>query len=217
MTAKPTIPNQTRTFELLAVLFTGLGKFIMVDGLNLKFWFILLTSLFWVLYVARRVRQNPRLLHYWGFRKEGFNESLKWILPFGILSTISFVAYGAWQGVWIIHWNILPVMVLYPLWGIVQQFLIIGLIVKNMTDYEGMKFPVWITILTASILFSTVHYPSMLLMIGTFVLAVLYSLVYLRYSNLWVLGLFHGWLGGWFYFLVLGRDPWLEFIQAIQK
>jgi hypothetical protein len=47
-------------------------------------------------------------------------------------------------------------------------------------------------------------------MIATFFLAAVYGWVYWKERNLYVLGLFHGWLGGIFYYTVLGRDPFVE-------
>ena len=54
-------------------------------------------------------------------------------------------------------------------------------------------------------------------MIGTFVLALLYSAVYLRERNLYALGLFHGWLGALFYYTVVGRDPFMEVFRQFAK
>jgi uncharacterized protein len=39
---------------------------------------------------------------------------------------------------------------------------------------------------------------------------VFYHAIQLKERNIYVLGLFHGWLGGFFYYMVLGRDPFLE-------
>jgi uncharacterized protein len=47
-------------------------------------------------------------------------------------------------------------------------------------------------------------------MLGTFILALLYGYIYLRSRNLYVLGLFHGWLGALFFYTVVGRDPFAE-------
>lgn len=47
-------------------------------------------------------------------------------------------------------------------------------------------------------------------MLGTFLLALFYGYVYLRVRNVFMLGLFHGWLGGLFFYTVVGRDPFLE-------
>jgi len=38
----------------------------------------------------------------------------------------------------------------------------------------------------------------------------LYGYIYLRSRNVYVLGLFHGWLGGLFFYTVVGRDPFIE-------
>jgi uncharacterized protein len=59
-------------------------------------------------------------------------------------------------------------------------------------------------------MFGFMHYPDRWLMAGTFVLALLYCLIYLRERNLFALGLFHGWLGAVFYYTVVGRDPFME-------
>jgi membrane protease YdiL (CAAX protease family) len=106
------------------------------------------------------------------------------------------------------------VLLLYPLWGVIQQFLVVGLVAGNLRDYEGWRLhPAAVTGSTA-VLFSAVHWPARLLVAGTFVLAVVYVIVFLRHRNLWVLGLYHGWIGGFFYFFVLGRDPWQEVFVA---
>ena len=79
-----------------------------------------------------------------------------------------------------------------------------------MQDLKGQPLPRAIIILLAALLFSLVHYPFTWLMIGTFGLALLYGWIYLKERNLYVLGLFHGWLGGLFYYTVVDRDPFLE-------
>jgi uncharacterized protein len=98
---------------------------------------------------------------------------------------------------------------------VIQQFLIVSLISGNLRDLKNMHLPVAIIIIITSIIFSSVHYPSLLLMAATFVLALLYTPAYLRHKNLWALGLYHGWLACFFYFFVLGRDAWLEVIKTI--
>ena len=45
--------------------------------------------------------------------------------------------------------------------------------------------------------------------------AVFYGFVYLRMKDIYVLALFHGWLGGLFYYTVVGRDPFVEMFHKI--
>jgi uncharacterized protein len=92
---------------------------------------------------------------------------------------------------------------------------LIALMVGNMRDLKGKHLNKWAIILFSALLFSCVHYPFVLLMIGTFLLALFYGSIYLKEKNILALGLFHGWLGGLFYYTVVGRDPFLEMFNKI--
>jgi len=41
-------------------------------------------------------------------------------------------------------------------------------------------------------------------------LAILYTVLYMKWKNLWWLGFYHGIVGCFFYFYVMGKDPFLE-------
>jgi hypothetical protein len=208
------ISNRTRMLEIAAVLLTGAGKFIFIDGLGAKLLFILGAILGWGTYVYWRHRRQPGILAYWGFRTDDFRKTFLQLLPLATAAVLLFAGVGYTTGKGILLWHLLPVLLLYPLWGVIQQFLVVGLVAGNLRDYEGWRLhPAAVTGSTA-VLFSAVHWPARLLVAGTFVLAVVYVTVYLRHRNLWVLGLYHGWIGGFFYFFVLGRDPWQEVFVA---
>ena len=70
-----------------------------------------------------------------------------------------------------------------------------SLFAGNLQDAECIKLnkPA-IAILTA-LLFAIVHFPYLWLVGGTFILALFYVFVFFKQRNLYVLGLFHGWLG----------------------
>jgi hypothetical protein len=208
------ISNRTRMLEIAAVLLTGAGKFIFIDGLGAKLLFILGAILGWGTYVYWRHRRQPGILAYWGFRTDDFRKTFLQLLPLATAAVLLFAGVGYTTGKGILSWHLLPVLLLYPLWGVIQQFLVVGLVAGNLRDYEGWRLhPAAVTGSTA-VLFSAVHWPARLLVAGTFVLAVVYVIVFLRHRNLWVLGLYHGWIGGFFYFFVLGRDPWQEVFVA---
>lgn len=208
--------NTIRTAEIAAVVLTGLGKFLFVDWLHLKFWYVTAACIIWMAYILYRIKTNPGIPAYWGFRKEGFRSSLRWIGPVSLLALGAFIAVGILRETLVFNWHILPIMILYPLWGTIQQFLIIGLIARNMEDWEGRRIGHVAIVAMSSVVFSIVHFPSIPLVAATALLAIGYAIIYLRYRNLWILGLFHGWLGCFFYFFVLGRDPWLEFVSAVK-
>ena len=204
------IPDKRRIVEISAVIVTAIGKFIFMDWLNWRFPFVAIAITSWVIYIIYRSRKQPGILRYWGLRTDNFRKVVRMLLPFGLFSMIAFAGIGLYLGTINITWHILPILIIYPVWGIIQQFLLIALTAGNMQDLKTYKLNKQVIIVIASLLFAIVHYPYTWLIIGTFVLALLYGFIYLKERNIFVLGIFHGWLGGLFYYTVVDRDPFLE-------
>lgn len=204
------ITDQRRYFEIGAVVLTAIGKFLFMDLLNWRFPFVAAAVLGWTVYVIYRKKQDPTLTNYWGFRIDTFRKSLQFMLPFGLLSMVAFFAIGLYQDSINLTWHILPILISYPIWGTIQQFLIIALVAGNLHDMKALRACKFAIILVTAVLFSLVHFPSYWLMLGTFLLALFYGYIYLKVKNLYALGLFHGWLGALFYYTVIGSDPFAD-------
>jgi len=209
------ISNKRRILEISAVILTAIGKFIFMDYLNWRFPFVAIAIISWITYIIYRSKKQPTILKYWGFRTDNFKTVLKKVLPFGLLAVMSFIGVGFYQSTINITWHIIPILILYPLWGTIQQFLLIALTAGNLQDVKGQKLNKGIIIFLSALLFGLIHYPYSWLMIATFILAIFYGWIYLKERNLYVLGLFHGWLGGIFYYTVLERDPFLEMFEKL--
>ncbi|HZV68540.1 MAG TPA: CPBP family intramembrane glutamic endopeptidase [Saprospiraceae bacterium] len=209
------ISNKRRILEISAVILTAVGKFVFINFLNWRFPFITSAILLWTFYILYRNKTNPGILKYWGFRMDNFTSVLRKVLPFGILSIITFICIGIYQGTINVSWHIIPILILYPIWGIIQQFLLIALTAGNLQDLKGQQLDYKIIILISAALFALVHYPFLWLIGGTFALALFYGWIYLKERNIFVLGLFHGWIGGLYYYTVLDRDPFLEMFGKI--
>ena len=199
-----------RVTEIITVLATGLGKFIFMDYLNWRLPFIITAIAGWLAYVWWRQKTDQTILQYWGFRLDNFKQAIRLVLPFGLFAFIGFVIIGLVQETINLTWHILPILIIYPIWGVIQQFLVIALVAGNLKDIQQLSLSKPIVILLTAIFFGLIHYPYNWLIIGTFLLALFYGYVYLRVRNLWVLGLFHGWLGGLFFYTVVNRDPFIE-------
>ena len=118
-------------------------------------------------------------------------------------------AYAAFQGGIAFTARLGILFALYPLWGWIQQFLIQALVVRNLERHRFFSHP-FCLVPASAVLFALVHAPYVPLMLATFGLGLAFTPIYLRWRNLWPLGLYHGWLGALFYVWVLGRDPLLE-------
>jgi hypothetical protein len=213
MTSK--IENRTRVFEIAAVILTGIGKFVLMDLLQMRFVYISAACLFWGGYMIYQANRNKGIIAYWGLSLRNFNKTFLELLPVAILFVGIFVLVGNQLGTNILSWNIIPILLLYPIWGIIQQFIVIGLLAKNLTDLEKPRMPESLIVFITALIFSIVHYPHFLLIIGTFFLALVYTKLYLKERNLIVLGIFHGWLGAFFFYTILERDPWNEVFGMI--
>ncbi|WP_420316050.1 type II CAAX prenyl endopeptidase Rce1 family protein [Ekhidna sp.] len=209
------MPASQVKFEILAVVITSLGKFIFYDLLNQRLIFIVIMFLFWSLYLIQKIKKSPETLKHWGFRIDNFKEVLSMVLPFGMISIIGCFVIGFSQNSIFIHWHFIPIFLLYPLFGILQQFLLMSLFAGNLQDQNKLSKST--IILLTSTLFGLLHYPYWWLVIGTFFLSMFYSYIFLRKRNVYVLGLFHGWLGAIFYYTVVDQDPFMEVFGPLLK
>lgn len=203
--------NESR-WEIAFVLLTGLGNLILADRLDLQLVYVVAASLFWTGFVLVRASSDPSAPADWGFTKRGFGRAVRLLTPFMILSVLGFAAYGRLTGSMILHWHIVPVLLLYPLWGLVQQFLVVALIAGNIRKHS--RLPESVTVILTALLFAAAHASSPELTGAAFALALITATVYFRTGNLWAPGLFHGLFGTCLYFFVLGRDPLMEIIHG---
>lgn len=195
-------------FEIISVVITAFGKFLFYDILDQRLIFIILMFSFWSGYVYVRIKHSPHILHEWGFRLDNFGHVLKKVLPFGIIAILSCFLIGYFRSTFNPHWHIIPILIVYPLFGVLQQFLLMSLVAGNLQAQKKFRFSVIIII--TSVLFGLLHYPYGWLIFGTFILSLFYTFIFLKERNLYVLGLFHGWLGAIFYYTVVDKDPFLE-------
>jgi membrane protease YdiL (CAAX protease family) len=202
--------NKQRFSEIIAVLLTGAGKFIFMDWLNWRAFYVVGACLFWIGFVVYRYRMDKTVLEYWGFTTANFKGTFLMLLPLGVVSVVLFFIIGNYFGTIIINKNIIPILILYPIWGVIQQFIVVALVAGNLRDMENLKIQNWMIILLTSLVFSVVHFPFLTLVGGTFLLALVYTTIYLRKKNLYALGLYHVWLGAFYFYTIVGRDPWTE-------
>lgn len=202
------MPIGYRSFEIIAVTITALAKFLFYDLLDQRLIFILMMFAFWGFYIIKRIKQSPGSLKLWGFRTDNFKSVLKKVLPFAVISIAGCIAIGYYRDTINVHWHIVPLLFLYPIFGTLQQFLLMALVAGNLQDLN--RFRNHTIILLSSTLFGLLHYPYWWLVIGTFLLALFYSYIYLKSRNLYVLGILHGWLGAIFYYTVVDKDPFIE-------
>ena len=201
-------------FEVAAVLLSAAGKFIFIDWLQQDMWFALAAGGAWVYYIIARIRRSPHLIHSWGFSSHNLKTTFLIVMPVTAAAVAAAVLYGFVSGTVVLHWHMWVIFLLYPAWGIVQQFLLVVLVAGNLDRMSRGTLPRLLIVLPTAVLFSIAHIPVPLLMVVTFFMGCFTSTMYLRYRSVWALGVFHGLFATALYFFVLGQDPLQGFLQA---
>lgn len=163
-------------------------------------------------YVAIRVRHNT-VRAAWGLRRLGFGTCARAASLWLVSGATALAVIALLRGSLVVELNLLPLLVLYPLWGIVQQLLVLGMLAHNL-DVLGVRRPMVLAV--AAFGFAAVHVPDWPLVGATALLGLVNALLFFRHRNLWPLALLHGWLGALFYRWVLDRDVWGELLQALR-
>ena len=170
-------------------------------------------SLFWLIYILYRYSNNSNILSFWGFKKEFFKQSIIFLSPLVFLSILASLLYSHAKNGFFISWSIVPILILYPIWGVIQQYLMLGIISQGLLSIFEAKSKRYIIVFLVSFLFSLIHYPSYFLMIFTFIMEVIFITVYFKWRNLWATGIAHGWIATFLLYHVLERDLWKELFQ----
>ena len=202
--------DKRRWFEILAVVLTGALKYVMMDWLGWRLFYISGAMLFWGVYIFMRYRKDPRILQLWGIRKRNFRRTFLFLLPFALVMVGLIAVYGFYVKANFLNWRIIPVLAIYPLWGIIQQFMMIALVAGNLQAITSLRFRRSQVMVWTSLLFALVHYPYLPLMLYAFLMEIIFIYTFFRWRNIWPLGLFHGWVSSLFLFFVSGRDLWRE-------
>jgi uncharacterized protein len=201
------------SIELGLVLLTAALHFVFQGALHLDGPYIAAAVLFWTGYLVFRAHA-PEQARAWGLRRDTLAPSL---LANGLVLAIAgpgMVVFGVLRG----RGSPPPsslyfLLALYPVWGLIQQFIICALVGKNLEAILGSRG--W-AVVVGAILFGAVHLPNWTLVALTAAACAVWMSLFLRWPNLWVHGISHGWLGSLAYIYVLGQDPWEDILKALK-
>ena len=200
--------TQRQLIEMGAVALTGLGHLVFAVN-DASAYFIPLAVGGWGGYVGYRALTEPEFLRDAGFTGRALGPAFRGASLVAGAATAGMLAVGAVQGTLRLDADVLPLLVLYPAWGLTQQFLVQGLITRPLA---GAGVSPWAVTPVSAATFGAVHVPNWELTAATTVLGAAWAGLYQRHGNLWPLGLYHGVLGAEFYVWVLGRNPWQELL-----
>jgi len=170
--------DKQRWIELLMVVITGCLKFILMDWLDMRAFYIAGICIFWSGYVLYSYSKDHAILKHWGYSKENFNKSMLILTPVLLISIFGTIIFSALKGTLLLNWHVLPILMLYPIWGVIQQFIMVHLIADNLQSLKAFKLKKYMAIMITALIFCLVHQPYIFLMISTFLMEVFFLLVF---------------------------------------
>ncbi len=177
----------------------------MLWGTRIAAYYNIIAAVIVIGYIVFRVaRSGIRIFPDWGLRFDNVWQCLPPYALFVVIAGIALYGYGRTQG------NALPVefwyvLVLYPLWGTAQQFVLQNFVADNLV--HAVPSLTTRSLITA-IIFACAHLPSVELAVLTFIAGFCFTYLYHFYRNLFALGIAHGILGALAFHLVLGQNQW---------
>ncbi len=169
-----------------------------------KRWSFLAAGLALAAYVVYLVRRRPHSWQELGFRRDNLARGLVPVGLFTLLVGAGVVALAAKQHRLVWQPTILSLLALYPVWALAQQFAFQGLLHRGLTVL--IRSPLLQVLITAAA-FASVHLGNSTLLALTFVAGVIWSLLYRRWPNLWLLAGSHSVLAALAYPLLLQDAP----------
>ena len=152
-----------------------------------KAWIVILG-----LFILSHILRGERTAEL-GFRRTNFRECANLLTPLLLLIALSLIACG------VLLQTMRPIRLEYALtcllaycpWGLFQQYLVNGYIANRLLAVLSARH---VPVISAA-LFAGAHSPNWFLMLVTFVAGYYSTRVFMKYRNLYFLGLAHGVLG----------------------
>ena len=166
----------------------------------------------WGVYALWRAVRTPGLAHRWGFRRDNFLPALRACLVFVIPAAAAMIVAASLTGRLALPPTFWVVLLLYPLYGIAQQFALQALITRNLRALVRPRAP---RVVVVAALFGAAHVPDGPLIGLTLLTGLVFTWIYESHPNLWAVGIAHGLLGALAYYLVLGRDPAADLLRTV--
>lgn len=158
----------------------------------------------WGSYLAWRSRREPGFWRQLLWPSQPQARGLRSLAAFTGVGVLLLVLVGVLRETWPPPKSFWLILAAYPVWGTVQQFLLNAVLARHLRSL----LPSGWAHLVAALGFAAAHAPDWPVVAATFPAALFWVWVYPRLPHLPLLGIAHGVVGTFFFYLVLGRDPW---------
>ena len=140
--------------EIVAVVLTGRVILVFENVLHLKLHFLVVCIAGWALYIGIRVARDRRVLRDWGLRRDTLVGSAAACGIFFVVAAIGMFSWRLLRGGLLFPPSMALLMLVYPVWGLMQQFFVQSLVAGNLERLGSARA---VTIPVAALLFGLAH------------------------------------------------------------
>jgi membrane protease YdiL (CAAX protease family) len=207
-TVRPPTSRKDAVLDVLVVSGVAVA-YVLLEALAVpKRWSYGASGVALVLYLAYLARRRTDSWYTLGFRSDNL---LAGLFPFSVMTLVAgaaLIGIAIWRGTTAWSPEILILLLLYPTWALVQQLAFQGVLHRRLML---LVRPQVLQVLGTAALFALVHVGNPLLTALTFTAGVVWSLLFRRWPNLWLLAASHTVLAALAYPLVLADAPLSRF------
>ena len=201
-------------FELLSAVCTGI--LFLIVGFKYQTLYVCGMLLYWCSYIIYRYLSNNTIVKIWGLYEP--STIYKSLLYTGIICLgLCIVLYNYISSFYITR-NLYISFVLYPLWGIAQQFLLQSMVLSNIIKLYKITngISLQLLILFLSCIFGYVHKYIPVLIVPTILWGYISSNLYLQFHNIIPIGICQGILATILFYGILRIDVLKDIIQPLK-
>ena len=184
-----------KIIEILSAITTGLIFIYLGHQYHKEY--IIITSIIWISYILFSTQQKR---DYWGITTKNIYKAF--LLPTQLFMVgLFYIILNAKTTHHTKTAHLIATLFIYPLWGLLQQFLVQSMIIKNLPQLN-----IILTIIIGGCLFSIIHIHTPFLLLPTFLLGCAWTYCYIKNNNIIPLGIYHGVLATLYFHYILNQN-----------
>ncbi len=185
------------------------AAYVLLEALHVpKRWSFLAMGFALLAYAGYLARRRTDSWHALGFRTDNLRTGLLPTVAITLAGGAGLIGFGLLHGRTSWGPSALVLLTLYPAWALAQQLAFQGVLHRRLMV---LVRPGILQVLITATAFASVHFGNQVLMALTFAAGIVWSVLYRRWPNLWLLAGSHSVLAALAYPLVLAYAPLARF------
>lgn len=199
--------------ETIVLIVAIIAYTLLSDRLAGRAYFIFPILIVLSTYLFVRIKIDSNVLQDWGIRTDNLLASMKYAAAFFVPLILILILISIFRGSFKLDISFVISLLIYPIWGIAQQFVFQSLLHSNFIKFGLAPYSIFLI----AVLFAIVHRTNPQLMILTFLGGIITSYIFLKVPNIIPIGVAHGIIAAIVYYWFFGADVLSDFLHSVKS